>query len=555
MAARDQGADVLLVTKGKFGYCGATASGIAELGGFLSANGYTDPEDNPDVFFQDIVSSSRGMADPSIVRVLVENSVRAFKELEDYGVRFERNEDGSYQQVHSEFTSKPRMHILKKHGIPIVRSLMEHVLKNGVRVIDHSMVTRLLVKENRVIGATIYTNRNELIYIQAKAVILGTGGAGQLFKFNMNTVEMTGDGYSLGYRAGAELMNMEYIQAGAGFIHPFRNILHPWAWPVMPRILNGNNEEFIEKYLPTGMTVEQCFTDRGTYFPFSTSHSSFHMDVAIKKEIMLGRGTKRGGVYLDYSRCESRDFGTGTELSSLWPHLKHWLLSRNIDVNKQLLEISIFGHAFNGGMRINEIAETKVEQLFAAGEGAAGPHGADRPGGQMLMTSQVFGRIAGEQAGRRTKTLAFEDAMQLAMEEEQRINAISKQNGSVRPKALFKEIQNVMWESLIVNRSKDGLNSNLKAVEEFRRELKYVKVENSSDIRKVLEMENMLEVGEIITNAALTREESRGSHYREDKPQKDDENWLNWIIVTKSDNGINLRVSENKNFSQFAKQV
>lgn len=532
LTAAENGADTLLVTKGKYGFCGATASGVAETGGFCSANGETDPEDNPDVFFNDIVEAGRGMCDPSLARILADKSVEIFHDMERLGVKFDRDEKGNYIQKKSCFTTKPRMHMLQRHGMQIVEVLKEHVLKKGVRVIEQTMVTEIITRDNRVAGAVALEPDGNLLIIHAKAVILGTGGAGQLFQYNLNTPEMTGDGYALGYLAGAKLKNMEFLQMGEGFIYPFRNIFHPWAWPLLPKVVDANGEEILKKYLPEDTDYERLYNVRGTYYPFSCDKESFVLDVAIKKELLSGNATEHGGVYLDFSASSEGAGSDGTELANMWPHMNQWLKSKGIDVHKQKVEVGLMFHAVNGGMCINEKAETTVEMLFAAGEGAAGPHGADRAGGGMLLTCQVFGKIAGENAAKGAKALEYQDISEEIRVLEEKYEKAGKKEGTISPGELMDIIRRSMWETIIIVRSEADMMKNLRILDDMKKRLENVRIETVEEKRQWFELQNMILVGEMITRACLTRKESRGSHYREDYPQSSDE-WLKFITIYK----------------------
>lgn len=541
LTSAQHGVDTLLITKGKYGLCGATASGVAETGGFCSADGKTDPEDNPDIFYNDIIQAGRGMCDPVLARLLADKSVEIFYETEKLGVKFDRDANGNYIQKKSCFTSKPRMHMLQRHGMQIVEVLKKHVIANGVRIFDQTMVTEIITKNNRAVGVVAINEKGDFLAIQAKAVILGTGGAGQLFQYNLSTPEMTGDGYALGYRAGAELKNMEFLQMGEGFVYPFTNIFHPWAWPLQPRIFNSAGDEFLKKYLPENVDYKNLFNIRGTYYPFSCNKESFILDVAIKKEMLSGKMTQHGGVYLDFTQSGAGVGDDGTELANMWPHMNQWLKSKGIDIKKDKLEVGLMFHAVNGGMCINENAKTTVDMLYAAGEGAAGPHGADRVGGGMLLTCQVFGKIAGENAAKNIKNVNFEDISGEVNRLKDVHKEIFRKRGDTRPEELINIIRHSMWETVMIVRTEKGLKRNLEILEEVKERIENLHVACIQDVRKYYELENMLLVGEMITRACLTRTESRGSHYREDYPNSS-EAWLNFVKIRKDHDMMSISV-------------
>ena len=530
--ARQCGSDVLLVTKGVIGHCGATASGVAETGGFCAANSFTDPSDSAEVFYDDIIKAGRGMCNPVLSRILAERSAETHLEMEKLGVRFDRNESGAYIQKKSCFSTKPRMHMIQRHGMQIVEVLEQRIREAGVKIMEKTMAVEILVQDNRACGALVLTEKGEFLAISAKAVILGTGGAGNLFKINLNTPEMTGDGYALGYRAGAELSNIEFLQMGEAFVYPFRNIFHPWAWPLHPVILNAHGEEFIGKYIPENVDIDQLYDIRGTYYPFSCDKASFPIDVAIKKELVKGNGNEHDAVYFDYSKAGAGADDQGTELVNMWPHMNNWLLSKGIDVHKQKLEISLAFHAVNGGMRIDQNAQTTVDMLYAIGESASGPHGADRLGGSMLLACQVFGKIAGQNAAERTAKMERYEIAELTKQAVERHSSINN-SGKEQIDECADLLRKAMWENVMICRDDASLRSNLDKIHSLSANSLYCRVGNTNELRKKIELDNMLLVGEIITQACLMRKESRGSHYREDFPKTNSE-WNSQIVIRRS---------------------
>jgi succinate dehydrogenase/fumarate reductase flavoprotein subunit len=398
---------------------------------------------------------------------------------------------------------------------------------SDIQVQEQTMIVSLLVEDGTCRGAIGIGENGGNSVFKAAATVLGTGGNGQLFERNLHPSCVTGDGYAMGYEAGAELMNMEFNQIFQGTVYPTINMLTAgWMWPYYPRITNGNGEEFIQNYLPEGTTVKECMDQRARHFPFSTRDTlSKYIDIAIIKEILAGRGNQHNGVYIDLTDPKI----------NIPPASREFYEYRGVDMTREPVEVSIFLHCSNGGLVIDENAQTTTPGLFAAGEVAAGPHGADRLGGNMLAASQVFGKRAGRHAAEWAKQTGVPSvAGALIGEHEQRIVDLEESDGDRTPSELTQLIQKLAWENMLLTRSKDNLNTVLEGVEQIRNELMpRLTVSNATQLVEAFELQNRLQVAEIMARPALLREESRGGHYREDFPERDDGNWLQAITIEK----------------------
>ena len=366
--------------------------------------------------------------------------------------------------------------------------------------------------------------------------MLGTGGAGKLFLHNLNPPDITGDGYALGYRAGAELMNMEFMQAGPSIVHPVHNTLNAWLLALDPRLTNARGEEFLDRYLPAGCSGSQCLEARSTHYPFSVSDGSQYFDIATQKELTEGRGTAHGGVFLDLSRSrpeELPDTPRGRDVKRLYGITRDYIQKNyGVDIAEQPVEVACIGHAINGGLRIKPSAESSVSCLFAGGESAGGPHGADRLGGNMNLTCQVFGKRAGRSAAERARERGIPSVSSaLVAGERARLANLQARRGSLGPTQLKRLIQECMWRHLLVVRNDASLRACLTEVERLRGQTEDVNVAGPAQLMGLLEVESLLTVAEIMARAALLRTESRGSHYREDYPQRDDRTWETSIVT------------------------
>ena len=472
IAAADSGTRVAIVVKGRLGKCGATAYKVAEMGGFTVADGQVDPEDSPEKHYDDIMAAAQGMADPQLAQIVAEEAPLALKSLEAWGVPFER--DGErYLEFLSCFSTRPRTHVIKGHGEPIIRALIREIEKRKIPVYEDSLVTNLFIQNGECIGVGILDRLGHYRTCAAGAVVLATGGAGQLFKRNMNPPDICGDGYTLGYEAGADLINMEFMQAGIGISHPIMNVFGPWLWSAHPQLTNATGTPFLSDYLPPGLSPEDVMDVHSAHFPFSCSDNSRYVEIALQTELTEGRGTPEDGVNLDFR------WVTGEYLESLppdgpfrrmWPITRDFLLGRGVDVMRMPIQIACFGHAINGGLRIDGHGATTIPGLYAAGEVAGGPHGADRLGGNMLVTCQVFGARAGSGAARYAqKRTQGRIPVPLAAEEERKLRA--RCSKVIPVQKLKATLQSAAQSGLLIRRSQQGLNSFLGTVAAIRREI------------------------------------------------------------------------------------
>lgn len=533
LEANKAGADVLMLVKGEFGKSGTTVYEMAEKAGFNAVDGCGDSEDSLEVHYNDIMEAARGLANKRLAKIVAEEAPIALKELEEIGVKFEKDNDRHYTRLGC-FTSKKRTHSIKNHGIPIVRSLQREINKLDIKVKSNTRVVSLLVDKGTCFGAIGVDKEGNVFTIIAKATILATGGAGNLYKYNLNPSDITGDGFALAYRAGAELINMEFIQFGLATISPTYTLIDKWPWQFFhPRIYNREGEEFLDRYLPENISFQESIQGKAEHFPFSTIDNSKYIDIGIEKEIMLGRGTEKRGVYMSLGVISDDQL----EKVPMWPFKYSWFLSKGIDLKNDVLEIGHFAHAFNGGVNINENASSTIDSLYAIGETAGGYCGADRLGGDMLAICQIFGKRAGRNAAIRSKDKTDwywykKDIKGIIERNLERIKRIYNKKGSINPITIKRRIQETMYNNASIIRSKDLLEKALNELKVIHQVFeKDTNVENIQEFFVALDVENLIELAGIITNSALLRKESRGSHYREDYPREKEN--FSYPIVTK----------------------
>jgi fumarate reductase (CoM/CoB) subunit A len=538
------GAKVTIISKGAFGKSGTTAFRVADTAGYNAADAFVNERDNPEKHYEDIIHAGMGMAYPELARTLAEEALDTIPFLEALGVRFERDPStGKYIELRGCFATFPRMHVLKNHGEPIIKALASQIKKQPIKIVEQTAISRLLIREGQCVGAVGIKSDGEPVIYRAKAVVLATGGAGQLFKYSLVPSDITGDGYALGLHAGAVLVNMEYMQVVVGTVAPTKNQLNAFLWSAQPRLLNEDGELFLKNYLPKDITPEECARDKATHFPFTTRDKSRFIEIAIQKETLLKRKGSEGQVFLDLTEISDRVVSQLPEESPLpkvWPFVKEFLKRRGFRIEKEPIQVACFAHAINGGLRIDTHGSTNVMGLYAAGEVAGGPHGADRLGGNMLVTCQVFGARAGQGAAKRAAAVDFIPLPELQVSEEiDRLRHLSMLRGKESVDDLRHQLQQIMWEGALVVRTAESLMKTLRDIERIRQKVQESKIEEKNQVQAVLELQNLIDVGAVITKAALYRKESRGSHYREDFPETDPK-WERRLLLRHQDGEIQI---------------
>lgn len=535
--AADKGAQVLLVIKTQQEHTGATAYKVSEMAGFNVGDGCVDPKDNPDEHLKDILQAAQGMAIPELARIVAQNAGETLRDLECWGVPYEKDDNG-YLEIQSCFSNRPRTHIIKGHGEPIMTAMYQQISKRDrIQVMEHTLVTSLVVVDGRCVGAVALDADNEVLHIAAGAVILGTGGAGQVFRKNMNPADVTGDGYVMAYDAGASLINMEFMQSGIGISHPMTALLNAYLWSGVPRITNQDGEEFLSQNLPAGVTIEQVYLDHSRHFPFSCCDTSYLIEERVQKEIAEGRGTQEGGIHFDLTHYTD-EYIQGIEensgLRKMWPIAKEFYDTHGMKVLEYPVQIACFAHAINGGVLLNNQAESTVLGLYAAGEVAGGPHGADRLGGNMMLTCQVFGKIAGQNAA--AYALETERVLACKQADEQALRTMNLAYAAFDAKDVRDRLQDLAQTTLLIRRSEKSLERLIAFVDQELEAIAAAPKDIIADKSRI-EVINLLRSARLMGEAANARKESRGAHYRTDYPVKDDYTFGRPMVQRKDANG------------------
>ena len=390
--AHDAGADVIIINKTKAGYSGSTFYPLSMPWGIMTAG--NNEKDQAD-FYNDILEASCGCLNKKLTEVLVRESYDRYLELCNYGIKFRALSDNNEKPC---FGNRPRGAQLI--SVDNARNCLFQQLKHrNIRIIDNLYVFDILVHENTCFGALGTDDTDNIKVILSKTTIMATGGAENLWQYNLVTSDVAGDGYAMAVRHGAWLMNMEFIQFIPGLVNPVAKInFHHPTLVSLPAVRNYKGDEFLDRYLPEEITVEKCVTERARHGPFSCEDSSKYFDIAICSE----ETNENNGVY--GAELIYNDLFYNDEKHGLW---REFLSSRGIDTKKESIRIYPHCQGFNGGIVIDENCSTDIENLYASGECAGGPHGANRIGGNAILATQVFGKIAGEQAAKKAFEIKY----------------------------------------------------------------------------------------------------------------------------------------------------
>ena len=532
--AKTNGADVLVVNKGVSGETGCTKSAASDWMAFGAAFGHADPADSPKEHWIDIMVKGGLICESPLCKNIAFNAPDRLMDLENWGANFDKTDDGKFVQILSDGARYPRACGQGADTGPvIVKVLMDRAKKLNVGFADNTSAVDLVLNESGEIAGCwgVDMDAGELVVFEAGAVVLAAGGAGKLYALNVFPEGMSGDGHGMAYRAGAEMVNMEFVQIGPSIVYPIHFALSGIFWRLNPRITNKHDEEFIQKYIPEGVDIGKAIYVKGVSYPFTIRNESKWVDVAVYTEIAEGRGTEHNGIYMDISHNDPA--AIETEARVPFNHLMKY----GIDLRKDKVEFAPAIQHFNGGVHIDVKAASTIPGLYAAGENAGGQHGADRPGGNALADCQAHGKIAGESAaefsGSREGVSLDREAIKSI--EREYTELIAEQTGTVAVAQAIADLNWTMWKNASVVRTAAGLRSAISHISAAP-----VPATGPDDVQKLLDYRNMLTVGKMVAKSALMRCESRGTHYRSDCAAVNDPGWLKQILITRRDDEMKL---------------
>jgi len=518
----DRGLGIIVASKGLLGKSGCTRM---VQGG---CNVVMHPDDSFAKHYDDTLRGGGMINDQELAWTLVIEAPERIVELENrFGCYFDRNTDGTiHQRALAGQSFNRTVHRGDLTGIELMNRLLEQVLVRDIEVLDEVRGVDLLLDDHRerVCGALLLDlNTGTLVAMNARAVLLATGGAAPLYRITPASLEKSGDGLAMGFRAGAHFIDMEMMQFHptglvAGESVMTGTVLEEGLRGAGGHLLNVLGERFMSRYDPAKM--ERSTRDR-------VSRSTF-------MELRAGRGTPQGGVLLDV-----RHLGKEFLLKSS-PGMYRRCLSIGYDMAKEPVQVTPTAHFQMGGMRIDTECRTSIPGLYAAGEDAGGVHGANRLGGNGVAESIVFGGIAGDAMVRdlgasATTSVAMPEAVLAA-------SRFDPRDGEANPFALRRELGSIAWDDLGIIRSATSLADASRALDDIEAKLANVAIPadraGHAELHERMNIENLIAVARLIHSAATLREESRGSHYREDFPETNPDGLYNVVQQRRADGSI-----------------
>ncbi len=535
--AAAQGVSVGLICKSLLG----KAHTVMAEGGIAAALGNVWPEDTWQVHFRDTMRGGKMLNNWRMAQLHAQEAPERVLELERWGALFDRTKDGRILQRDFGGHRYARLaHVGDRTGLEMIRTLQYHGIHQGIDVYMECTIARLLKDGERVSGAVGYWRpHGKVVLFKAKAVVLATGGIGKAWKITSNSWEYTGDGHALALWAGADLIDMEFVQ-----FHPTGMVWPPSVRGILVTegvrgdggmLKNNKGERFMFNYIPEffkGETADnedeadRWYDDKKSNRRTPDLLPRDEVARAINAEMKAGRGSPHGGVYLDIASRRPADY-IRRRLPSMYHQFKELA---GVDITKEPMEVGPTCHYVMGGVRVDaDSTAATVPGLFAAGEVAGGMHGSNRLGGNSLSDLLVFGRRAGLHAALYAKDFGGPltvDAGQVEAVAREVLEPFSRAGGE-NPYAIQADLQETMQNLVGLIRSERELKEALRTIETLKARAKRVRAEGARTYNPgwhtALDLRSLLAVAECCAMAALEREESRGGHTRDDHPYTDDQ--------------------------------
>src|SRR6266513_2648833 len=550
--AAASGLSVGLVCKSLLG----KAHTVMAEGGIAAALANVDDRDNWKVHFADTMRGGQYVNNWRMAELHAKEAPDRVRELEAWGAMFDRTKDGRILQRNFGGHRYPRLaHVGDRTGLEMIRTLQDHGIHRGMEVHMECTIVTLLKNGERVVGAFGYEReRGRFKLFRAKAVVLATGGICRAFKITSNSWEYTGDGHTLAYDAGADLIDMEFVQ-----FHPTGMVWPPSVRGILVTegvrgeggvLKNNTGERFMFRYMPDMFKGDYADTEadsdawvKGDRKKNRRPPELLTRDAvatAITKDIAEGRGTPHGGVILDIASKQSPDY-IKQKLPSMYHQFKELA---QVDITTDPMEIGPTTHYMMGGVKVDaETQESTVPGLYAAGEVGGGMHGANRLGGNSLSDLLVFGRRAGQYAA--TKRSAPAKIPDAEIDNAMREALAPFERGGENPYAVQAALQAIMQRDAGIIRDKRGLENALAELEKLGDRARKVGVTGSREYNPgwhtAIDLQSLLIVSEATARAALERTESRGGHTRSDYPDSDEKQAREQIVIKKEGNRMAVR--------------
>ena len=536
-------------------------------GGMAAAMGNVDDRDNWKVHFADTMRGGQYINNWRMAELHAKEAPARVHELEAWGAVFDRTKEGKISQRNFGGHRYPRLaHVGDRTGLELIRTLQDHGIHQGITVFMEYTIVSLLKDGERVVGAFGYDReRGRFRVFKAKAVVLCTGGLGRAYAVTSNSWEGTGDGVSIAYHAGAELLDMEFIQ-----FHPTGMIWPPSVRGILVTesvrgeggvLRNKDGKRFMYDDVPENYK-SQTSTDPEEGWRYTQNDKNAkrppelltrdHVARCINREVKAGRGSPHGGVFLDISWIKEKIPNSAEHIKRKLPSMYHQFMQlANLDITKEPMEIGPTTHYAMGGIRVNaETQATNIPGLFAAGECAAGLHGANRLGGNSLSDLIVFGQRAGEYAAKYAKAnpnISVSDA-EIENAYKEAVAPFERAAGGTTegPYQVQYDLQNMMQANVGIVRLQNEMEAALDGIQKLKARAEKVAVQGHCEYNPgwhtAIDLKHLLTVSEAITLCALERKESRGGHFREDFPNKDPEaQKYNNVVAKAADGSMKLR--------------
>ena len=568
------GVSVGLICKSLLG----KAHTVMAEGGIAAALANVDERDNWKVHFADTMRGGQYVNQWRMAELHAREAPDRVRELEAWGAVFDRTKDGRILQRNFGGHKYPRLaHVGDRTGLEMIRTLQDHGVHQGIDVHMERTILTLLKQSGRVVGAFGYDReRGRFLVFRAKAIVLATGGIGRAYKITSNSWEYTGDGHALAYLAGAELIDMEFVQ-----FHPTGMVWPPSVCGILVTegvrgeggiLTNKDGRRFMFDSIPENYRAQTadneeegwryCQGDKDARRPPELLTRD-HIARCIVREIKEDRGSPHGGVFLDIAWIKKKIPNGAEHIKKKLPSMYHQFKQlADIDITEQPMEVGPTTHYVMGGIRVDSDTQmSRLPGLFAAGECAAGINGANRLGGNSLSDLLVFGKRAGEFAAQFAKENQLGDINGNEIEDVAReaLRPFERSKGE-NPYTLQRDLQETMQDNVGIVRNEAEMTSQLEYLRKFWERASHVGVSGNREFNPgwhtALDLKNLLTVSEAVTRAALERKESRGAQFREDYPEKDARFAnVNTIIWRGEDGRMNVRLDPLLEMPDYLKQV
>src|SRR4051794_10397996 len=568
------GVSVGLICKSLLG----KAHTVMAEGGIAAALGNVDDRDNWKVHFADTMRGGQYVNQWRMAELHAKEAPDRVRELEAWGAVFDRTKDGRILQRHFGGHKYPRLaHVGDRTGLEMIRTLQDHGVHKGIEVHMEHTILCLLKDGDRVTGAFGYEREKGRFKIfRAKAVVLATGGIGRAYKITSNSWEYTGDGHALAYEAGAELIDMEFIQ-----FHPTGMVWPPSVMGILVTegvrgeggiLKNRDGKRFMFESIPENYR-QQTADNEEEGWRYCQGHKDArrppelltrdHVSRCIVREIKEGRGSPHGGVFLDISWIKSKIPNAAEHIKRKLPSMYHQFKQlADIDITEQAMEVGPTTHYIMGGVRVDSDTQmTRLPGLFAAGECAAGINGANRLGGNSLSDLLVFGKRAGEFAAKFAKQNSLGEIPdhQIDGVAHEALAPFDRADGE-NPYQIQQDLQHLMQNNVGIVRRESEMLYALELLEQLKQRASRGAAtgnrEYNPNWHTALDLRNLLTASEAIARGALERKESRGAQFREDYPDKDEGfGDVNTIISKLPDGSMQIRLEPLPKMPDHLKQV